>query len=107
MGVGLYGEEGMAAVQASDYAIPEFRMLWRLILVHGRWNYLRISRLVLYVAFKSVLFTVPRYIHIFYNGYSSQSIYDNIHSGLYNTVFTAFPVVFSAMFSQDINYLVK
>lgn len=43
IGIGLYGEEGMSAVQASDYALPEFRMLWRLLLVHGRWNYIRIS----------------------------------------------------------------
>lgn len=43
IGVGLFGEEGMGAVQASDYALPEFRMLWRLLLVHGRWNYIRIS----------------------------------------------------------------
>lgn len=33
----------MGAVQASDYALPEFRMLWRLLFVHGRWNYIRIS----------------------------------------------------------------
>ena len=25
MGIGLFGEEGMGAVQASDYALPEFR----------------------------------------------------------------------------------
>ena len=43
IGVGLFGEEGMSAVQACDFAIPEFRMLWRLLLVHGRWNYIRIS----------------------------------------------------------------
>lgn len=43
IGIGLYGEEGMSAVQASDYALPEFKMLWRLLFVHGRWNYMRIS----------------------------------------------------------------
>ena len=43
IGVGLYGQEGMRAVQASDYALPEFQFLWRLLLVHGRWNYLRVS----------------------------------------------------------------
>jgi magnesium-transporting ATPase (P-type) len=43
IGIGLFGEEGMGAVLASDYALPEFRMLWRLLLVHGRWNYIRIS----------------------------------------------------------------
>lgn len=97
----------MTAVQASDYAIPEFRMLWRLILVHGRWNYLRISRLILYFSFKSVLITVPRFIHIFYNGYSSEPIYDTYHSAIYNVAFTALPLLLSALLDQDINYIVK
>jgi P-type E1-E2 ATPase len=43
IGVGLYGNEGMNAVQASDFAIPEFKALWRLLFVHGRWNYIRIA----------------------------------------------------------------
>lgn len=38
IGIGLYGQEGMRAVQASDYALPEFQMLWRLVLVHGRYT---------------------------------------------------------------------
>jgi P-type E1-E2 ATPase len=41
IGIGIYGEEGMQAVQASDYAIGEFKFLYRLLLIHGRWNYLR------------------------------------------------------------------
>ena len=36
VGIGLYGREGLRAVQSSDFAIGEFRYLWRLILVHGR-----------------------------------------------------------------------
>ena len=47
IGVGLHGEEGMGAVQAADYTLPEFRMLWRLLFVHGRWNYIRISEMKL------------------------------------------------------------
>jgi magnesium-transporting ATPase (P-type) len=97
----------MTAVQASDYAIPEFRMLWRLVLVHGRWNYLRISKLILYSAFKSVLVTVPRFIHVFYNGFSSEPIYDTFHSAAYNVAFTSVPLVISAILDQDCNYIVK
>ena len=40
IGVGLYGFEGMGAVLASDYALPEFQGLWKLILVHGRFELL-------------------------------------------------------------------
>jgi phospholipid-translocating P-type ATPase (flippase) len=47
IGVGIYGEEGMQAVQASDYAIGEFRFLWDLILNHGRINYIRQSEMIL------------------------------------------------------------
>ena len=47
IGVGLYGEEGIQAVQASDYALGEFRYLWELLLVHGRFNYMRQSEMIL------------------------------------------------------------
>lgn len=32
IGVGLYGKEGMRAVDTSDYAVAEFRHLWTLLL---------------------------------------------------------------------------
>jgi phospholipid-translocating ATPase len=41
IGVGISGEEGLQAVNASDYAIAQFRFLKRLLLVHGHWSYAR------------------------------------------------------------------
>ena len=41
VGVGISGEEGMQAVNASDYSIAQFRFLKRLLLVHGHWSYAR------------------------------------------------------------------
>jgi magnesium-transporting ATPase (P-type) len=41
IGIGLYGKEGLRAVQASDYALVEFQALWKLLFVHGRWSYIR------------------------------------------------------------------
>ncbi len=41
-----------AAVNASDFAIAQFRFLKRLLLLHGRWDYRRISRVVLYSFYK-------------------------------------------------------
>ncbi|KAK4399757.1 Phospholipid-transporting ATPase 3 [Sesamum angolense] len=44
VGVGISGQEGMQAVMASDFAIAQFRFLTELLLVHGRWSYLRICK---------------------------------------------------------------
>ena len=43
VGVGIAGEEGRQAVMSADYAIGQFRFLQRLLLVHGRWSYRRLS----------------------------------------------------------------
>lgn len=59
IGVGLYGNEGMRAVQSGDYALGEFQFLWRLILVHGRWAYIRNCDLILYFFYKNIVFTLP------------------------------------------------
>lgn len=44
IGVGISGQEGMQAVMASDFAIAQFRYLKELLLVHGRWSYIRITK---------------------------------------------------------------
>ena len=59
VGVGIFGNEGMRAVQASDFAIPEFRMLHRLLLFHGRVRYLSISNFIKYFFYKNAVLTMP------------------------------------------------
>jgi hypothetical protein len=44
IGVGISGKEGKQAVNSSDFAISQFRFLRRLLLVHGRWDYRRMSK---------------------------------------------------------------
>ena len=44
VGIGISGQEGMQAVMASDFAIAQFRFLTDLLLVHGRWSYLRLCK---------------------------------------------------------------
>ncbi|KAG4384523.1 hypothetical protein GLYMA_13G295100v4 [Glycine max] len=43
IGVGISGREGLQAARAADYSIGKFRFLKRLILVHGRYSYNRVS----------------------------------------------------------------
>jgi P-type E1-E2 ATPase len=48
IGVGIYGVEGGQAVNNSDFALAQFSHLARLLLVHGRWTYKRISQAICY-----------------------------------------------------------
>ena len=51
-GVGISGQEGMQAVMAADFAIAQFRFLTPLLLVHGRWSYKRIARMINFFFYK-------------------------------------------------------
>ncbi len=59
VGIGIMGKEGMRAAQASDYAINEFKTIWKLILYYGRQNYIRNSQMILYFFYKNLVFTLP------------------------------------------------
>lgn len=55
VGVGISGKEGQQAVNASDFAIAQFRFLEPLILIHGRWNFFRLSTVVLFSFYKNAV----------------------------------------------------
>lgn len=101
IGVGLYGEEGIQAVQASDYALGEFRFLWELLLVHGRFNYIRQSEMILYFFYKNLVFTLPQFFFAHFCAYSGQTVYDDWYLTFYNLVFTALPLFMRALFERD------
>jgi len=55
IGVGVMGKEGTQAQRASDYAIPNFKSLKKLIAVHGRYSYFRLTQLIYYSFYKVFL----------------------------------------------------
>jgi phospholipid-transporting ATPase len=101
IGVGLYGEEGIQAVQASDYALGEFRYLWELLLIHGRFNYIRQSEMILYFFYKNLIFTIPQFLFASYCAYSGQTVYDDWYLTFYNLFFTALPLFVRGLFERD------
>ena len=103
VGVGLYGNEGLRAVQASDFAIPEFQKLWRLIFLHGRSRYDSISRFILYFFYKNVALTMPQYFYAYFCGFSAMTVFDEWYIQLYNIVFTAMPVILLGVFDCDVH----
>jgi P-type E1-E2 ATPase len=47
VGVGISGKEGLQAANSADFSIAQFRFLVRLLMVHGRWSYLRQADLIM------------------------------------------------------------
>lgn len=70
--VGVSGREGRQAVLASDYAVGQFRFLTRLLLVHGRWSYLRNKEVVMYAFYKNFAYCMGNVWIAFLSGFSSQ-----------------------------------
>lgn len=49
---GIKGKEGRQAARNSDYAVPKFKHLKKLLLAHGHLYYVRIAHLVQYFFYK-------------------------------------------------------
>lgn len=102
--MGLYGEEGLQAVQSADFSLANFRFLWKLILIEGRSNHIRVSKFILLFLFKNVAFTAAQFVFGFFCNWSGQTIYDDFYITLYNVLFTAFTISYLGGMDQDIRY---
>lgn len=57
VGIGITGKEGLQAARSSDYSIAQFRFLTKLLLVHGRWNYIRTCKYTVGTFWKEMVST--------------------------------------------------
>uniref|UniRef100_A0A3P9CGV0 Phospholipid-transporting ATPase n=1 Tax=Maylandia zebra TaxID=106582 RepID=A0A3P9CGV0_9CICH len=103
IGVGISGQEGMQAVLSSDYSFAQFRYLQRLLLVHGRWSYIRMCKFLGYFFYKNFTFTLVQFWYAFFCGFSAQTVYEDWFITFYNMVYTALPVLGMCLFDQDVN----
>uniref|UniRef100_A0A672HX09 Phospholipid-transporting ATPase n=1 Tax=Salarias fasciatus TaxID=181472 RepID=A0A672HX09_SALFA len=101
IGVGISGQEGMQAVMSSDYAFAQFRYLQRLLLVHGRWSYIRMCKFLRFFFFKNFAFTLVHFWYSFFNGYSSQV--SDMFITLYNLCYSSLPILLVGLLDQDVN----
>ncbi|CAM9293865.1 unnamed protein product [Ectocarpus sp. 13 AM-2016] len=102
VGVGISGQEGLQAVNASDYSLAQFRFLQKLLLCHGRFNYRRMSFATSYLFYKSVSWAVPLFVYAFFNGLSGQFFYDWVNSMLWALLYTGLPIVLLGVYDMDV-----
>ncbi|CAK4034379.1 phospholipid-translocating P-type ATPase [Lecanosticta acicola] len=102
VGIGITGKEGLQAARTSDYAIAQFRFLVKLLLVHGRWNYIRTCKYTVGTFWKEMLFYLTQALYQRYNGYSGTSLYESWSLSMFNTLFTSLTVIFLGVFEQDL-----
>lgn len=109
VGVGIVGVEGLEAKLASDFAIGQFRFLRRLILVHGRWCYKRMCRVICYMVYKNILLLTPDFYFAFSTAFSGQPLTDPWITALYNVVLTSLPIIAVGSYDSDVasNYALK
>lgn len=101
VGVGIMGKEGTQASATADFAIPQFSLLRNLILIHGRYNLIRYSKISLNAFYKNILFIFVQFFFNFANGASGMSIYNDFFMNYYNLFFTSLIPFSIALFDRD------
>ncbi|KIK68118.1 hypothetical protein GYMLUDRAFT_36948 [Collybiopsis luxurians FD-317 M1] len=103
VGVGISGEEGLQAVNSSDYAIAQFRFLKKLLLVHGHWSYARNGTMILNFFYKNVVPTGILWWFQIYCGWSATYVMDYTYVLFWNSLWTIAPVVGIGLFDRVVD----
>ncbi|EDR03224.1 uncharacterized protein LACBIDRAFT_155569, partial [Laccaria bicolor S238N-H82] len=100
VGVGISGEEGLQAVNSSDYAIAQFRFLKRLILVHGHWSYARNGNMILNFFYKNIVCIGVLWWFQIYCFWSSAYVFEYTYLLFWNSFWTIAPVIGIGLFDR-------
>ncbi|KAG9511340.1 putative phospholipid-transporting ATPase IF, partial [Fragariocoptes setiger] len=106
VGIGIMGKEGRQAVNSSDFSLPRFRFLQRLLFVHGHLFYVRVALTTHYFFYKNIVFVMPQFLFSFYNGFSATSFYHPMLLISFNVFFTSLPIIAYGLVEHDIPELV-
>ncbi|ORY23821.1 putative phospholipid-translocating ATPase [Naematelia encephala] len=103
VGVGISGEEGLQAVNSSDYAIAQFRYLKRLLFVHGHWSYFRNSSMILNFFYKNIIGIGVLFWFMIHCGWSTTYVFSYTYLLFWNVFWTLLPVIAIGLFDRNID----
>jgi phospholipid-translocating ATPase len=83
IGIGVLGEEGMQAVNASDYSISQFKFITKLLFVHGHWSYHRNSKMIFHFFYQQIIGIIPLFLYQFWCAYSTTTLFEYTVCTLY------------------------
>jgi magnesium-transporting ATPase (P-type) len=101
IGIGISGLEGQQAVNASDFSIAQFRFLEDLLLIHGRWNFMRLSKAVLFSFYKNAVLAGLLMAYCKATFYSGTPLFDVVSFSTLQLNFLYFHE--NLMFSHDMS----
>jgi phospholipid-transporting ATPase len=103
VGVGISGQEGRQAVMASDFAMGQFRFLKRLLLVHGHWNYHRMSYMILYNFYRNAVYVLMLFWYVLYTAFTATTAITEWSGQLYSIIYTSLPTIVVGIWDQDLS----
>ncbi|KAK4508784.1 hypothetical protein PRZ48_002523 [Zasmidium cellare] len=102
VGVGISGKEGLQAARVADFSIAQFRFLQRLILVHGRYQYVRTAKFIILTFYKEMFFYMIQAMYQRYNGYTGTSLFESWSLTVLNTLFTSLCTIVPGIWEMDL-----
>ncbi|GAA5923616.1 hypothetical protein JCM1841_001303 [Sporobolomyces salmonicolor] len=103
IGVGIAGLEGAQASMSADYAVGQFRYLTKLLLVHGRWCYIRVADMHANFFYKNIVWTLCLFFYQIFCNFDATYVFEYTLIMLFNLIFTSLPVAVLGIFDQDVN----
>ncbi|XP_051121058.1 phospholipid-transporting ATPase 1-like [Andrographis paniculata] len=103
VGIGISGQEGRQAVMASDFAMGQFRFLVPLLLVHGHWNYQRMSYMILYNFYRNAVFVLILFWYVLYTSFTLTTAITDWSSVLYSVIYTSVPTIAIGILDKDLS----
>ncbi|CAN1258540.1 Phospholipid-transporting ATPase 1 [Linum perenne] len=103
VGIGISGQEGRQAVMASDFSMGQFRFLVPLLLVHGHWNYQRMSYMIIYNFYRNAVFVLVLFWYVLFTAFTLTTAINEWNSVLYSVIYTAVPTVVVGVLDKDLS----
>ncbi|KAK4483583.1 hypothetical protein RD792_010782 [Penstemon davidsonii] len=103
VGIGISGQEGRQAVMASDFAMGQFRFLVPLLLVHGHWNYQRMSYMILYNFYRNAVFVLVLFWYVLFTCFTLTTAITDWSSVLYSVIYTSLPTIIVGVIDKDLS----